>query len=304
MKEKMKILMAYDGSESAEAALTDLRRAGLPRKAHAVIFSVAEEWLPAPSSIGGVETPFPKEAFKAEQEALKLAQSARAVVKTLFPEWEVHAESAVGSPAGRLMGKAEEWKPDLIIVGSQGRSALGRFFFGSVSQRVLHEASCTVRVARGKMKAKEADEPVRLIVGVDGSPDAQAAVRAILTRHWPKGSEARVVNASWPVPSITSDEMALKIEQWVVAEHTRAEEAVAAAAKSLQGIGLITSMVMKEADPKRLLCEEAERWGADCIFLGAKGLGRIERLALGSVSSAVAARAHCSVEVLRAGKAS
>ncbi len=300
MNEKMKILIAYDGSEHSEVALTDLRRAGLPRKAQAVIISVAEEWLPAPSSIGGVETPFPKEAFKAEQEALKLARSARAVVKTLFPDWEVHAESAIGSPGSRLMWKAEEWKPNLIIVGSQGRSALGRFFFGSVSQRVLHAADCAVRIARGQ--AKGADEPVRLIVGVDGSKDAEAAVKAITTRHWPKGSEARVVNASWPVPSVTSDEMAVRVEQWVVAENARIKETVNAAVKSLQGIGLTTSTVVKEADPKRLLCDEAESWRADCIFLGAKGIGHIERLVLGSVSSAVAARAHCSVEVVRAGQ--
>jgi len=56
---------------------------------------------------------------------------------------------------------------------------------------------------------------------------------------------------------------------------------------------------LKEEEPKRLLLGEAESWGADCIFVGAKGMGRIERFLLGSVSSAVAARAHCSVEVVR-----
>jgi nucleotide-binding universal stress UspA family protein len=297
MNEKVKILIAYDGSEQAEAALTDLKRAGLPRKAQAVILSVAEEWFPAPSSIGGVETSFPKETFKAEQEALKLARSARAVIKTLFPDWEVHAESAIGSPAERLMWKAEEWHPDLIVVGSQGRSGLGRFFFGSVSQRILHQAHCSVRVARGQ--AKGADKPVRLIVGVDGSKDAAAAVKAITARHWPQGSEARVINASWPVPAVTSDEMAVRVEQWVAAENARIRKMVETAAQSLQGINLLTSIVVKEDDPKHLLCAEAERWGADCIFLGAKGIGHIERLVLGSVSSAVAARAHCSVEVVR-----
>jgi nucleotide-binding universal stress UspA family protein len=56
---------------------------------------------------------------------------------------------------------------------------------------------------------------------------------------------------------------------------------------------------VKEEDPKRLLISEAESWGADCIFVGAKGMGRVERFLTGSVSSAVAARAHCSVEVAR-----
>ena len=40
--------------------------------------------------------------------------------------------------------------PDLIVVGSHGRSALGRFMLGSVSQKVVTEAHCSVRVARGR----------------------------------------------------------------------------------------------------------------------------------------------------------
>jgi nucleotide-binding universal stress UspA family protein len=62
---------------------------------------------------------------------------------------------------------------------------------------------------------------------------------------------------------------------------------------------LVASPLIKEGDPKQLLCDEAERWGADCIFVGAKNLSRIDRFLLGSVSAAVAARAHCSVEVVR-----
>jgi nucleotide-binding universal stress UspA family protein len=57
---------------------------------------------------------------------------------------------------------------------------------------------------------------------------------------------------------------------------------------------------VKDGEPKSLLIAEAESWGADCIFVGARGLGRVERFMLGSVSTAVAARAHCSVEVVRA----
>lgn len=44
----MKLLIGYDGSQCANAALDDLRRAGLPREAQAIILSVFEQWLPAP----------------------------------------------------------------------------------------------------------------------------------------------------------------------------------------------------------------------------------------------------------------
>jgi len=74
---------------------------------------------------------------------------------------------------------------------------------------------------------------------------------------------------------------------------------VEAMAAPLRTRGLTVSSVIKEGDPKHVLLDEAERWGADCIFVGARGLSRVERFLLGSVSAAVAARAHCSVEVVR-----
>jgi len=70
-------------------------------------------------------------------------------------------------------------------------------------------------------------------------------------------------------------------------------------AESLRETGLSASSAVLEGDPRRALLEEAARWEADCIFVGATGLGAFERLLLGTVSAAVAGRAHCSVEVVR-----
>jgi len=50
MNDTMRILIGYDGSDCAEAAVDDLRQAGLPSKAEALVFSVAEVWLPPPPS--------------------------------------------------------------------------------------------------------------------------------------------------------------------------------------------------------------------------------------------------------------
>jgi nucleotide-binding universal stress UspA family protein len=80
-----------------------------------------------------------------------------------------------------------------------------------------------------------------------------------------------------------------------------AMKAVQNVEEELRAAGLTTTSLVVEGDPKKVLMEEAQKWQADCIFVGAKGLGAIERLVLGSVSSAVAARAHCSVEVVRQG---
>lgn len=58
-----------------------------------------------------------------------------------------------------------------------------------------------------------------------------------------------------------------------------------------------------EGSPKKLIVEEAEKWGADLIILGSHGRGAVGRTFLGSVSLAVVSHAKCSVEIVRATKA-
>ncbi|MFN7945770.1 MAG: universal stress protein [Blastocatellia bacterium] len=286
----MKILIAYDGSDCADAALDDLHRAGLPPQAEAVVLSVVENWLPPPSSLEVME------AVDRRMEAMALAERGATRLKSLMPGWNIEPESGFGTPAGVIMDKAERWKADLMIVGSHGRSAMGRLFFGSVSQHLVHQAHCSVRVARGRLD--EPGLPVRIIVGVDGSKYAQAAVQSVAARNWPAGSEARIVNAAWSIPPTAHEPMMAHVAEWMARESATVKKMLEAAEKALTAAGLKTTVVVKEEEPKKLLLSEAESWDADSIFLGAKGVGRVERILVGSVSSAVAARAHCSVEVV------
>ena len=315
MSDRMKLLIAYDGSKCAEAALDDLRRAGLPQEAEALVVSVAEMWLPPPppSAFEVVEeataahTPaeLQREYVKDSSpvlEAQALAEEARSRLRANFPGWVVKADAFYGSPARELLRVADEWGPHLVVVGSHGRTALGRFVMGSVSQKVLNEARSSVRVARGRVEVEP--RTCRILVGVDGSQGAEAAVRAVAARHWPKGGEARVVIVDGPMDFGVVERLVPPLRK-VVEEENREEEAwvqetVDLAAARLSAAGLATSSVVKTGDPRRVLVQEAERWGADCIFVGSHRFGnRVERFLLGSVAAAVAARADCSVEVTR-----
>ena len=313
----MKILIAYDGSECAEAALDDLQRAGLPCcGVEALVMTVAEVWLPPPPPpsyeiiVAAREATSPAHLQKefaqgspAVEAAHSLALKARERLMKNFPGWEVRVEASLGSPAWEVVEKTDEWKPELVVVGSHGRNALGRFVLGSVSQKVLTEARSSVRVARGRVEV--AESPVRILLGVDGSHGAEAAVRAACARTWTAGSEARVVVVDDPLTPTPIGYLMPPVKRWVeesnAAERAWVEKIADHAAGELREAGLKVSAVVIEGDPKRVLVAEAEEWGADSIFVGSAGFSnRFERFMLGSVSAAVAARAHCSVEVVRA----
>jgi nucleotide-binding universal stress UspA family protein len=202
-----------------------------------------------------------------------------------------------------LFSRAEHLKADLIAVGSHGRTALGRLFLGSISQWLLNEARCSVRVARGKID--EPDFPVRLIVGLDGSRNSKLALEQVDSRKWPERSEVRVVIADQPLKPTVVGEFVPIVNQ-SVRECNQEENAhwlrlARKAAKYLLEKGLRAEGIVTVGDPKRVLIQYAEEWRADCIFIGATGLSnKLERFLLGSTAGAVAARAHCSVEIVRA----
>ena len=54
-----------------------------------------------------------------------------------------------GPPGEAIVDVARSEQVDLVVVGSHGRGAVGRFFVGSVSEHVVRHAPCPVLVVRG-----------------------------------------------------------------------------------------------------------------------------------------------------------
>lgn len=308
----MKILIAYDGSEGADAALEDLQHAGLDTEAEVLVVCVADVFVPPPIN-EEIDNTFPmyepagiKRAHERARHKLKqaegLAKRISDQIKSQFPGWNISSHAVADSPAWALLRKADAWKPDLLVMGARGHSVFsGRLILGSVSQRVLYEASCSVRI--GRRRDDNRDKPVRLLIGVDTSPDSIAAINAVCKRHWLKGTEVGllvVVDTVMPLTSNPSEPSAMK---WIeVADESNWSEVrkiFEPYAEKLRSAGLHAEVLIRRGDPADEILEEAHSWGADCIFVGARGTRGIDRLLLGSVSSAVSARAHCSAEVVR-----
>ena len=285
----MKILVGYDGSAGSEAALADLRRAGLPPPVEVIVLSVADVWLPPAEADAPLSDALSVKVKAARAHAEQIVRKARETaqrgahrLRAEFPDWTVQAEAVADSPAWALVKRGDEWGADLTVLGATGHAALETILLGSVPQMILHEVRCSVRIARPS--PARPDAPVRLILGMDGSPGAQAACGAIQRRAWPKGSKVRIVSV---------------VDHRLSVADVSVTGVVESAANDLSRSGLRVTTLATEGDPKRVLVEEAHDLGADCIFVGASGLARRGLFRLGTVSSAVAARAGCSVEVVR-----
>ena len=309
----MKILLAYDGSEWADAALAGLKNAGLGEQVEALVMSLADVLLPPPGDDAsevdvpeGVRLALERAQQKLE-EAKALAQRAAGQIRSSFPSWTVNDDAQADSPAWGLIRMADEWKPDLMVMGARGHSVFGgRLILGSISQRVLYEARCSVRIARAPVR--NVGGPVRILIGVDHSDDSKAAVEAVCKGSWPAGSEVALLSVVDTVMLVNTDPGQPSVSRWIeVAEEKnwdQVRQLFNADAQKLRDAGLHAEVLVRRGSPADQLLEEANTWGADCIFVGARGTRGIDRLLLGSVSSAVAARAHCSVEVVRPATAS
>jgi nucleotide-binding universal stress UspA family protein len=319
--DRKKIVVGYDGTPSSAAALADLKRAGLPRDTDCIVVTLQGGWVSAEEertalrdalslhevgngdvAIAALATaPAPPRAHGIElmHEAIATSQEGARALQDAFPEWTVRTQVRADGAIWGLLDVVQETNADLVVVGTHERSLVGRLILGSVCQAMLRDAPCSVRIAR----APVTDHPaaLRVIAALDGSREAGAMLRELARRDWPAGSAVHLVSAYNPVfeagtmywgMSVTPDD--------VVDEEMQAAFAQIETARTLLGpTGVVVTQSVRLDEPVSMLLDEALRWGADTIFLGARGHRAIERALLGSVSASVARRAHCSVEVIR-----
>lgn len=282
----MRILVGYNGSEASMAALADLRRAGLPEATQVLVLCVAELWV-EPRSL---------------TEAAQAASKAKEYLNREFPQWSVYTEITSGSPAREILARAETFKPDLIVVGEPVQQTQDRnIFLGQTSQTVLTEAECPVRIARGHTETTNSIN--RILVGFDSSAGALSAVRSIANKDWQEAPGVRLLvvtdlgvltTINCPVPEVKVNTVDTSlVAQW----------STTIAANSLEMLkmaGIKASLETRLGTAKQAIIDEAEKWNAHSIFVGPHGSANsFDRFILGSVSAAVAARANCSVEVVR-----
>ena len=207
-----------------------------------------------------------------------------------------------GAPAREILSRAVEFKPDIIIVGAQGLSSDGETGLGSISQKVLTAAKCSVRIAR--LRSDATRSRLKIMIGFDGSSGSMAAVETVAMRPWKTKPEIRLVTVTDPfillMPGRVFQPLPGMSEGKMKGEQKWVEKLAATALQVLRDAGLSPTLHIHDGNPRMILVREAEKWDADSVFIGANSLQfQPELYSLGCVASAIAARASCSVEVVR-----
>ena len=144
------------------------------------------------------------------------------------------------------------------------------------------------------------DQPKKLLLATDGSPDAILAARRAAGLAIAFDSELHVVHvipASLPYTMSDQDAEGPSIYE---EDEQRARELLDGEVKRIEEIGgRVTKTYLKAGEPDTEIVALGEKTGADMIVVGSRGLGPLARMPIGSVSSSVAAHAHSPVLVVR-----
>lgn len=150
----MKIVIAYDGSKSADAAVSEVLNRLWPAGSEVRIV-MAVPVTPTVLSAEGLAFYGPiwdkAQAAAREQAHRKVREvlerfRARPDLKAGF---ELRDEAANAA----LLDVVRRWGADLLVLGSQGTTALGRLFVGSVCHAMVAHAPCTVEIVRPPLAA-------------------------------------------------------------------------------------------------------------------------------------------------------
>lgn len=287
-----RVVVATDGSPQGQAAVGTA--AGFPwpkgARARVVIAGGAVAWGKMPGGLlSALGANLARVAADARRTLAGRLRSAEAVVVPRDPV------EAIVSQARRLQAGA-------IVVGSRGHGALGRLMLGSVSRGVVRRAGCPVLVVKGRARGAS-----RLVIGLDGSAGARRAVDFVCGLLPPGRGRVTLVSVLEPVrvPSLgllpapvrsalRGEAAALHLDRLRQARRDLDE-----AAARLQGAGWKTEAWVRTGVPAPELLRAAKAARADVVAVGARGVGGVERLLLGSVAESVLSEASVPVLVAK-----
>jgi nucleotide-binding universal stress UspA family protein len=281
MAKYRKILVAYDGSPSAQNALSLASQLAREDKSWIKVLAVVPPYLGDLELIGVSDI---KEAIAGPGQEL-LAEA-----KRIAEQEGVHILTNLeqGEPYEQIVHVAEEENCDLIIMGRRGKAKMERELMGSVTARVIGHTSKDVLVIpeNGTLSWEN------ILLATDGSTCCDNALARAL-----EIAQERKVKLSAVSVVYTNDEF-YALGQGVVKELYQEADKVLDKVKKWAGdLGVQTELFVRDGEPHQAITAMAAEISASLIVMGSHGRKGLTRLLMGSVTERVIGYADCPVLV-------
>lgn len=255
------------------------------------------EPLEVPDAIGARGQQFVRQQQEAIVEAL--LERARMLLEQSFENVEVILREGV--PSQEILRLIREHQPDLVVSGTRGLYQDAGFAFGSVSQRLLAYAPCSLMLVPGKVSSCQG---MRVMLATDGSEDAQRASR--LVADLPGVREVTIVSAVRPLGAekavlerFQNVESRRMETEFLRNRRAAARKAIADTMDLLKGTQATIRTRVVVGHPAQAIVRAARCDAVDLLVVGSRGLTGVKAVALGSVSQAVAQLATCPVLIVK-----
>lgn len=159
----MKILLAIDGSDASRAAIDSVSQRPWPKGTELRVFTAVTRIQVAPTAgldmLTGGSKAYDLASLKDVNDRVELEARnllGRVVQELSATGCDVQPVLEPAAEAGQaIVGHAESWGADLVVLGSHGRTGIKRLLLGSVAEYVVRHAACSVEVARPRKESAQ-----------------------------------------------------------------------------------------------------------------------------------------------------
>lgn len=287
-----KILLPLDGSELAEKALAPVLALAEALAAEIVLLRVV-----VPLSIKLDPDLYQRLIDNGQSEAKAYLNTIQS--RPLFSAVRCKSETVVGKAAESIINYAQENEIDLIVMSSHGRSGIRRWVYGSVTDKVLHQAACATAIIHPQVET-ELFAHKRILTPLDGSRQAERALEPALKLAQAAAAELMLLRVT-VMPPIPVEPVAgwPGIESVMKAEEDEVKAYLQQVRKSLaNGRIQINTHIAAEPVAKSII-DTAEKLEVDLIIMSSHGRSGLDRWVFGSVTGKIVRGAKCATMVIR-----
>lgn len=277
------IFVPLDGSPLAEQALAYADRLAEATSAQLVLSRV-----------------MPVNIIEPAEDDLALADESRSYLQRIGSELtargrQVKTITDWGEPAACIVEQLQAHLADLVVMGTHGRSAPGRWLYGSVADAVLRTSPVpVVLVPPAAMTAWPSRGLTRILVPLDGSDLAEAALAPATELAKTFGSEILLLEVVPFPPYAVYGNGAMMVAFEPEKELADSETYLAGVAVRLSAAGILNKVRTRAelANPASAIAEIASSEKADLIAMATHGRSGFARLVLGSVATGTLQRTN------------